>query len=134
MTGEQLRELINRDVDGDLSPSEHRELAGALRRNASARRLHSENTALGAALSSVRQVEPPANLGNRIRADIRSRVSTPAPRKTWLESLREFVQTPSVLRYGTVFTGGLVTGALLLLFLVHPQPAANVSGDAATGT
>jgi anti-sigma factor RsiW len=134
MTGEQLRELINRDVDGDLSPSERRELTGALRRNASARKLHSENKALGRVLSSVRQFEPPANLGNRISADIRSRVSAPARRRTWIDSLLEFVRTPSVLRYGTVFTGGLVTGALLLLFLVHPQPAANVSGDAATGT
>jgi hypothetical protein len=134
MTGEQLRELINRDVDGDLSPSERRELTGALRRNASARKLHTEIKALGTALSSVRQVEPPANLGNRIRADVRSRISTPPPRRTWLESLRAFVQTPSVLRYGTVFTGGLVTGALLFMFLVHPQPASNVSGDVATGT
>ena len=133
MTGEQLRELINRDVDGDLSPSERRELTGVLRRNASARKLHVEIKALGTALSSVRHVEPPVNLANRIRADIRSRVSTPPPRRTWLESLRAFVQTPSVLRYGTVFTGGLVTGALLLMFLLHPQPAANVSGDAATG-
>ncbi|HEX7572748.1 MAG TPA: hypothetical protein VF514_06615, partial [Bacteroidota bacterium] len=70
MTGEQLRELINRDVDGDLSPSERRELTGVLRRNASARKLHVEIKALGTALSSVRQVEPPANLGNRIRADV----------------------------------------------------------------
>jgi hypothetical protein len=134
MTGEQLRELINRDVDGDLSPSERRELTGALRRNASARKLHAEIKALGTALSSVRQVEPPANLGNRIRADVRSRISAPPHRRTWLESLRAFVQAPSVLRYGTVFTGGLVAGALLFMFLVHPQPPSNVSGDVATGT
>jgi anti-sigma factor RsiW len=134
MTGEQLRELINRDVDGDLSPSERRELTGALRRNASARKLHAEIKALGTALSSVRQVEPPANLGNRIRADIRSRIRAPHPRRTWVESFRALLETPSVLRYGTVFTGGLVTGALLFMFLIHPQPVANVSGDVATGT
>jgi hypothetical protein len=134
MTGEQIRELIHRDVDGDLSSSERRELAGALRRNATARKLHAEFMALGTALSSVRQVEPPANLGNRIRADVRSRVSTPRPRRTWFESLRAALETPSVLRYGTVFTGGLVTGALLFMFLIHPQPASNVSGDVATGT
>ncbi len=134
MTGEQLRELIHRDVDGDLSPSEQRELAQALRRNPSARKLHAELTALGTALSSVPQVEPPANLVNRIRADIRSRISTPEPRRTRVASLRALLGTPSVLRYGTVFTGGLVTGALLFMFLIHPQPSANVSGDAATGT
>jgi hypothetical protein len=134
MTGAQLRELINRDVDGDLSPNEHRDLTAALRRNASARKLHAEIKALGTALSSVRQVEPPANLGNRIRADVRSRISTPPLRRTRLESLRALVQTPSVLRYGTFFAGGLVTGALLFMFLIHPQPAPNVSADVATGT
>jgi hypothetical protein len=134
MTGEQLRELIHRDVDGDLSPSERRELAGALRRNASARKLHAEIKALGTTLSSVRQVEPPANLGNRIRAEVRSRISTPAPRRTWAESFRALLETPSVLRYGTVFTGGLVTGALLFMFVIHPQPSANLTGDVATGT
>jgi hypothetical protein len=134
MTGEQLRELINRDVDGDLSPSERRELAGALRRNASARKLRTEIKALGTALSSVRQVEPPENLGNRIRAEVRSRISTPPRHRTWGESLRALFETPSVLRYGTFFAGGLVTGALLFMFLIHPQPAPNVSADVATGT
>jgi hypothetical protein len=134
MTGDQLHELIQRDVDGDLSPSERRALTQALRRNASARKLHAELKAVGTTLSSVRQVEPPANLGNRIRADVHSRVATPHPRRTWVESLRTLVQTPAVLRYGTVFAGGLVTGALLFMFLIHPQPAPNVPGYAATGT
>ncbi len=134
MTGEQLRELIQRDVDGDLSPSERRTLTGALRRNASARKLHAEFRAIGSALSSVPQVEPPLNLGNRIRADIRSRVSAPPAGRTWLESLRAFVQTPLAVRYGGVFAGGLVTGALLFMLLLHPQPTPIVSGDAASGT
>jgi hypothetical protein len=134
MTGEQLHDLINRDVDGDLSPSERRALTQALRRNASARKLHAEIKALAATLSSVRQVDPPAHLGNRIRAEVHSRISPPHTRRTWVESLRALVQTPSAVRYGTVFAGGLVTGALLFMFLIHPQPAANVSGDAATGT
>ena len=134
MTGEQIRELIQRDVDGDLSPSEHRTLSQALRRSASARKLHSELLALRTDLSSVRQVQPPVNLGNRIRADIRSRVTPPARRRTWRESLRALVHTPTTLRYGTVFAGGLVTGALLFMFVIHPQPASNLSGDVATGT
>jgi hypothetical protein len=135
MTGEQLRELIQRDVDGDLSPSERRTLTGALRRNPSARKLHTELLAVGTALSSVRQVEPPLNLGNRIRADIRSRVSAPpGGERTWLESLRAFVQTPLAVRYGGVFAGGLVTGALLFMLLLHPQPTPTVSGEAASGT
>ncbi len=135
MTGEQLHEMINRDLDGDLSPSEHRALEQVLRRNASARKLHAEIKAVASALSSVRQVEPPANLGNRIRADVRSRIAAaPAARRTWTESFRAFIQTPSFIRYGTVFTGGLVTGALLFMFLIHPQSSSNLSGDAATGT
>jgi hypothetical protein len=134
MTGEQIRDLIQRDVDSDLSPSERRTLAQALRRSTSARRLHSELLALRKDLSSVRQVEPPVNLGNRIRADIRSRITPQAPRRTWIESLRALIQTPTTLRYGTVFAGGLVTGALLFMFVIHPQPASNLSGDVATGT
>jgi|GEM_PF-4970082 len=134
MTGEQIRELIQRDVDGDLSPSERRAMDSALRRNAAARRLHAELKSLGTSLASVRQAEPPVNLGNRIRADVRSRIAPPPSRRSWIESLRNLVLTPTVLRYGTVFTGGLVTGALLFMFLIHPQPGAGVSGDAATGT
>jgi len=141
MTAELIRELINRDVDGDLSPTEGRQLAQALRRNASARRLHAEIKALGTALSAVRQVEPPANLGNRIRAEVRSRMTAPvhgaAPRsqvRSWMESLRALVSAPSAVRYATVFAGGIVTGAFLFMFLIHPQPAPGVSGEAATGT
>ncbi|HMK38360.1 MAG TPA: hypothetical protein VK569_03405, partial [Bacteroidota bacterium] len=37
-------------------------------------------------------------------------------------------------RYGTVFAGGLVTGALLFMFLIHPQPPVSVSGEVATGS
>ena len=133
MTGDQIRELINRDLDGDLSPSERRTLEQALRRNASARNLHAELKAVSTALSSVRQVEPPANLGNRIRADVRSRVSAPRERRSWLESLRALVQTPTALRYGTVFAGGLVCGALLFTFVIHSS-ASNVPADVATGT
>ncbi len=134
MTGEQIRELIQRDVDGDLSPSERRSLDSALRRNAGARRLHAELKSLGTSLASVRQAEPPANLENKIRAGIRSRMVPPPSRRSWIESLRALVRTPTVLRYGTVFAGGLVTGALLFMFLIHPQPSAGVSADAATGT
>ena len=133
MTGEQIRELINRDLDGDLSPTERRTLEQALRRNASARKLHAELKSLGTALSSVRQVEPPANLGNRIRADVRSRISVPQPRRTWMDSLRALIQAPTAVRYGSVFAGGLVCGALLFMFVIHPS-ASIVSGDAATGT
>ena len=134
MTGEQIRELIQRDVDGDLSPSERRALDSALRRNAAARKLHSELKTLGTTLASVRNAEPPPNLENRIRADIRSRIAPHPSRRSWIESLRTLVRTPTVLRYGTVFAGGLVTGALLFMFLIHPQPVAGVSGEAATGT
>jgi len=134
MTGEQIRELIQRDVDGDLSPSERRALDSALRRNAAARRLHAELRSLSASLGSVRQAEPPVNLENRIRADIRSRIPAAPARRSLVESLRTLVHTPSFLRYGTVFAGGLVTGALLFMFIVHPQPPATVPGDAATGT
>jgi hypothetical protein len=134
MTGEQIRELIQRDVDGDLSPSERRALDSALRRNAAARKLHSELKTLGTTLASVRRAEPPPNLENRIRADIRSRIAPHPSRRSWIESLRTLVRTPTVLRYGTVFAGGLVTGALLFMFLIHPQPVAGVSGEAATGT
>lgn len=134
MTAEQIRDLIQRDVDGDLSPSERRRLSQALRRSTSARKLHAELVALRAELSLVRQAEPPVNLGNRIRADIRSRISAPARRRTWMESLRSLAHTPTTLRYGTVFAGGLVTGALLFMFVIHPQPASNLSGDVATGT
>jgi hypothetical protein len=134
MTEEHLRELINRDVDGDLSPSERRTLERAMRRNAPARRLHAEIKSVETLLSSLRQVEPPANLATRIRADIRSRVTPARSRQTWIASLGTILQTPTMVRYGTVFAGGLVTGAFLFLLLVHPQPSPVVSGDAATGS
>ncbi|HTO94614.1 MAG TPA: hypothetical protein VMM80_09560, partial [Bacteroidota bacterium] len=41
---------------------------------------------------------------------------------------------PSMVRYGTVFAGGLVAGALLFMVIVRPGPAPSVSGSAATGS
>jgi len=145
MTAEELRELINREIDGDLSPSEKRQLAQALRRNPRARLLQSELKNVASALASVRSVDPPVHMAGRIGAEIRARAAASASvtaharaavdrRASWWEPVRSVVLGPSAVRYGSVFAGGLVAGALLFMLLVHPQPAPSVSGAAATGT
>lgn len=145
MTADEIRELINREIDGDLSPSEKRRLAQALRRNPQARRLQSELKQVGTALASVRAVEPPPHMAGRIGAEIRARAAAfssagtharaaVARRSSWWESISPVVFGPSMVRYGTVFAGGLVAGALLFMVIVHPGPAPSVSGSAATGS
>ena len=66
----KLRQLINRDVDGELSDKERARLRESLRRNGPARRLHSELLALNSALASLPAAEPPVHLANRIRAAV----------------------------------------------------------------
>ena len=144
MTAEELRELINREIDSDLSPSEQRRLAQAVRRNPQARRLRAEMKETAAALASVRAAEPPVHMASRISAEIRSRAAAsvssgrraPAPaggRSMW-ESFSATVFGTSFVRYGSVFAGGLVAGALLFMLVAHPEPAPSVAGSAATGT
>ncbi|HUI09650.1 MAG TPA: hypothetical protein VL221_04930 [Bacteroidota bacterium] len=145
MTAEELRELINREIDGDLSPSEKRRLAQATRRNPQARRLQAELKQVHTALASVRAVEPPSHLAGRISAEVRARAAASASasahareaverRASWLGSLGGVVFGKSMVRYGTVFAGGLVVGALAFMLLAHPEPAPSVPGNSAMGT
>jgi len=145
MTAEELRELINREIDGDLSPSEQRRLTQALRRNPPARRLRTELKETASALASVRAAEPPVHMASRIRAEVRARAASFAPagtparaaapgRGSWWASISAAVLGTSTVRYGAVFAGGLVAGALIFMLAVHPEPAPSVAGSAATGT
>ena len=145
MTAEELRELINREIDGDLSPSEKRRLAQALRRNPGARRLQAELKQVGTHLASLRAVDPPAHLAGRIGADVRARAAAltaagshartaVARRALMWESSGSAVFGQSMVRYGSVFAGGLIAGALLFMLILRPEPAPVVPGNAATGT
>ena len=141
MTAEELRELINREIDGDLSPSEKRRLAQALRRNTAARRLQAELKQAATQLASLRAVDPPAHMAGRIGAEVRARAAAVthardavARRASWWESMSANVFGPSMVRYGSVFAGGLVAGALLFMLVVRPERAPVVPGNVASGT
>ena len=97
------QELVQRAIDGDLSPEDRTRFQALLDRDPEVRKLHDELRAAFAALASVRPLEPPATLRPAV---MRAIATAPAPvRANPLRSLRESVQTifESII---TPFTAG----------------------------
>jgi hypothetical protein len=135
MIKEELRELAQRDLDGDLTEKEQQRLKTALRGSDAARREYDELKGLVKSLSSVKVVDPPPHLENRIRASLRGEERASNPFPSWLARIREALDKPRPsMRFAAVFAGGLVVGALLLLVLDGPVRSWNVSDTDAAGS
>jgi len=138
MVEPKIRELINRDVDGVLGSEEHARLHRSLRRNAPARKLHKDLMNLTTALGSVRTVDPPVHLANRIRAAVYADdapVAAVRPANTrWRSSLLRILHPSTTLRYGYLFAGGLVAGFLLFFIALDGESAKAIGDSDLTGT
>ena len=63
---ERIEELINKEIDGVLTPREVAELRKHLEKNAAAAKLNQELHALARRLAEIPQVDPPAHLKKHI--------------------------------------------------------------------
>ncbi|HXX62454.1 MAG TPA: hypothetical protein VEO56_01545 [Bacteroidota bacterium] len=134
MTPNEMHQLINRGIDGDLTGAEQRKLDQLLRRSAPARKMHADLSALAHSLDTMTVADPPVHLAQRIHA----RVAAPSPsavkRPSILAALRTQLGLGQMVRYGSVFAGGLVLGAFLFMILVNPQGGTQIADESAAGS
>ena len=107
----KLVELINADIDGEISPAQKQELDAALATNADAQAMHTELSGLHAALDELPDLDPPPHLKHTIMAAVPAPQTVRRDNEGWFQSL---FATPA-LRYAAMF----VAGSLLTLSLVN---------------
>ena len=117
-------ELINADIDGEISPAQKQELEAVLAANPEAQAMHTELSGLGKTLDELPDLDPPPQLNHAIMA------SVPAPRpetarENWLLSL---IAAPA-LRYAAMF----VAGSLLTLSLISSDQLSDRAFTDVTG-
>ena len=106
---ERIIELINADIDGEITSDEKTELDGILESDADARALHQELSGLCETLDSNEQLDPPPHLRHVIMNQIPNDQQQ-EPETGWLRAL--FV-TPAV-RYAATFAAGVVMAVLII--------------------
>lgn len=106
-------ELINAEVDGEISAEERASLEAFLAESAEGRAYRDELRALGAELSSLEALDPPPDLSQSVLARLRP-AAIPAKGKHGIAEMLAGLFNIPALRYGVSFaTGVLVTVSLM---------------------
>ena len=120
----KIVELINADVDGEISPADKQQLEAALAANPEAQAMHAELAGLGSALNELPDLDPPPHLKHAIMASLPARQKEPA-RESWFRSL---LAAPAL-----GYVGMFVAGALLTLSLVSSDQLSDRAFTDVTG-
>ncbi|MDJ0813960.1 MAG: zf-HC2 domain-containing protein [Woeseiaceae bacterium] len=120
----KIVELINADIDGEISPADKQELEAALAADPEAQAMHAELSGLSRALHELPDLDPPPHLKHAIMASVPGPQKEPA-REGWLQSL---FAAPA-LRYAGMFAAG----ALLTLSLVSSDQLSDRAFTDVTG-
>jgi hypothetical protein len=121
---QKYSDLINADIDGDISVAEKTELEAYLAENAAGKALHDELASLCATLEGVEQEEPPTFMRHIIMNSV-------PPTRAKEESpgfLQILLATPA-LKYAATFAAGVV----LALSIVNSDQLSNQAFDSVTG-
>lgn len=102
MLDEHVLNLINADVDGELTPAESQELDGILESSAEARAMRAELLKLSNLLNSTPDLPPPSGLSKSILGKL-----VPAPKVTGF-SLASFFSSFNPAQAGMAFAAGLL--------------------------
>ena len=120
----KIVELINADVDGEISPADKQELEAALAANPEAQAMHAELSGLGRALNELPDLDSPPHLKHAIMASLPAAQKEP-PRESWFRSL---LAAPAL-----GYVGMFVAGALLTLSLVSSDQLSDRAFTDVTG-
>lgn len=120
----KIVELINADVDGEISPADKQELEAALAASPEAQAMHAELSGLGKALNELPDLETPPHLKHAIMASLPAPRQEPA-RESWFRSL---LAAPAL-----GYVGMFVAGALLTLSLVSSDQLSDRAFTDVTG-
>ncbi len=118
-------ELINADIDGEISPAQKQELEAALAANPEAQAMHTELSGLGTSLDELPDLDPPPHLKHTIMASVPAQETESQDGGNWLLSL---FAAPA-LRYAGMFAAG----ALLTLSLVSSDQLSDRAFTDVTG-
>ncbi len=128
MVDKKYLELMNREVDDLITPSEKQDLHQYLSENREASEYYDELLSADNALKQISEPEVPANLNKRIinSIDFTRYMGKPDKRKTF-----NFIRG-SNLRYALTFATGLLAG--ILIFTIFTNTPANFSRNDISGT
>jgi len=104
-----LRELIDREADGDLDETESAKLREALDRDPGARAYRDEVTRLVRLLGAIPSEPPPRDLKHEIMSEIHQEHRRVVKRAPWYEPILRALAPPR-LRTGFAFAGGAALG------------------------
>jgi hypothetical protein len=131
MVEKSIRDLINRKIDGVLTPEEEVRLAEHLAANAEARILLDDLSQQGMLVQQMGEVEPPLSL----KPSIMRAIQLPAhgTRRSWIpDAVARVFETRKRTHYAFAFSGGVVAGMLIVAAgLGILRPGALVESDAA---
>ncbi len=114
-------ELINADIDGEISSADKTELEALLAASPEAQALHAELSGLSASLDGLPELDPPPHLKHTIMASV-PQAKSQQQRGNLLQDL---LATPA-LRYAAMFVGGSV---LTLSLVSSDQLSDNAFND-----
>jgi hypothetical protein len=117
-------DLINADIDGEISAQEKAELEVFLRDNAAGRDLHEELSSLCSALDQVDEAKPPVHLRHVIMNAI-----PPARRPDESSGLLQTLFAVPGLKYAVTFAAGVI----LTLSVLESSQVSNQAFDDVTG-
>jgi hypothetical protein len=131
MFDKSLTDLINRKVDGVLTPAEEVRLAERLASNTEARILLDDLARQGLLVQHMGEEEPPPSLKPSVMRAIQ-RCSS-GRRRGWIpDAVARLLESRKRMRYAFAFSGGVVAGMLILAVgLGILRPGALVESDAA---
>jgi len=121
---QKYTDLINADIDGEISDDDKVALEAYLSESAEGRALHAELTGLCTSLDAVEPAEPPRHL----RHVIMNSVNPPSPESAAPGMLPGLLAAPA-LRYAATFAAGV----FLTLSLVSSDQISNRAFDDVTG-
>jgi len=122
---ENYTDLINADIDGEISDEERTELQAFLADSADGRALHGELSSLCHTLDNVDEEEPPAHLTHVIMNSV---PKAPAADEQSPGFLQVLFSTPA-LKYAATFAAGV----FLALSIVNSSQISNQAFDDVTG-
>lgn len=117
-------DLINADLDGEISDGESAELQAFLAKDAEGRALHAELSSLGETLDAVEALEPPPHLRHLIMDSVK-----PAPAAEKRPGLFKTLFATPAVGYAATFAAGV----LLTLSLVNSGQISIRAFDDVTG-
>ncbi len=121
---QKYTDMINADIDGEISDGDKAELQAFLAQSTEGRTLHEDLTALHSILGSAQEEEPPRHM----RYVIMNAVKPIAARPDFFSSLKTIFAAPA-LRYATVFAAGVA----LTLSVVNSGQISDHAFDDITG-